>query len=69
MRIHDLVQQSAVHARIGGLSGDLASRYRRFAAGAGPLLYGLAGTDEALGLRFITQMYKPAAEFIRKVSS
>ncbi|MBP1823026.1 cell wall-associated NlpC family hydrolase [Mycobacterium sp. OAE908] len=43
----DLVRTG--HARVGGLSGDLASRYRRFAAGAGPTLYGVAGTDEALG--------------------
>nr|WP_225952682.1 C40 family peptidase [Mycobacterium sp. OAS707] len=43
----DLVRTG--HARVGGLSGDLASRYRRFAAAAGPTLFGVAGTDEALG--------------------
>jgi hypothetical protein len=43
----DLVRTG--HARIGGRSGDLASRYRRFAAGAGPTLHGMAGTDEPLG--------------------
>jgi cell wall-associated NlpC family hydrolase len=43
----DLVRSG--QARMAPMSGDLASRYRRFAAGAGPTLYGVAGADEALG--------------------
>jgi cell wall-associated NlpC family hydrolase len=45
----NLVRSS--HVRMVPLSGDLASRYGRFAAAAGPTLYGMAGTDEALGLQ------------------
>ena len=45
----DLVRTGQV--RMAPLSGNLASRYRRFAAGAGPTLFGMAGTDEALGGR------------------
>ena len=45
----DLVRTGQV--RMAPLSGDLASRYRRFASSAGPSLYGVAGTDEALGGR------------------
>ena len=43
----DLVRSG--HVRMAPLSGELASRYRRFAAGAGPTLYGVAGTDDHLG--------------------
>ncbi|WP_232425872.1 C40 family peptidase [Mycobacterium sp. JS623] len=43
----DLVRTG--QARMAPLSGDLASRYSRFGAGAGPLLFGVAGTDEGLG--------------------
>lgn len=43
----DLVRTG--QASMASLSGDLASRYGRFAAGAGPMLYGMAGTDDSLG--------------------